>query len=115
MPIRIEGLTEIVIWLIIGVVAATVVFFFATIQRRINRKRYFETLDQARQRIRETVDSIFEKETDLESAVATVRSFRTKAERQALEEAFFRHTQTAGEIALTRKILVRMGRIREWI
>lgn len=115
MPIRIEGLTEIIIGLIIGVVAATVVFFLATIQRRINRRRYFETLDQARQRIKETVDPLFEKQTDLESAVAAVRTFRSKAERQALEEAFFRHTQTAGEIVLTRQILTRMGQVREWI
>src|SRR5258706_8427163 len=114
MPIRIEGLTQIIVWLIVGVVAATVVFFMATIQRRIGRRRYFEARDRARQRVRETVDPIFEKETDLESAVAIVNSFRSKAERQALEEAFFRHTHVAADLVISRRMFDRMGRIKSW-
>jgi HEAT repeat protein len=115
MPIRIEALTNIVIWLIIAVVAAITIFVLAIIQRRINRRRYFEALDRDRQRMRETVDSIFEKEPDLESAVSTVKTFRSKAERQALEEAFFRQTKVSIKIALTRQILTQTGQMREWI
>src|SRR2546428_9421361 len=100
MPIRIELLTEIIIWLIVGIIVATLVFVFTSIQRRVSRRRYFEALDLARVTVREKIDPLLKKEFNLESAKAIVQSLRSKAERQALAEYFFRRPTTEQEIVI---------------
>ncbi len=115
MPVRIEVLTAVVIWLIIAVVAVIVGIVLVTVQRRINRGRYFERLDRARQRAQELLEPFYQKKATLESIVASCRNYRSKAERQALEDVLFCHTKIQEELALTREVLRKLGWIREWI
>ncbi|OFW10766.1 MAG: hypothetical protein A3G20_01860 [Acidobacteria bacterium RIFCSPLOWO2_12_FULL_59_11] len=115
MPIRIEILIEIVVSVIVVIFVAAAGFILVVIQRRINRRRFFEELDWARERTEELVEPVYQNHSDWDAVINSFRDFRTKVGRQALEETLLRHAKVAEQLAVTRQIVQKMGWIQEWV
>jgi len=110
----IEDIITIVIWLILTVVALATGLALILLQRRVTRRRYFERLDEARQRVQEVLDPLYQTPTDPETAVASLGVLRSSVERRALEEALLRHARVPQDGALTRAIVKKLGWIDQW-
>ena len=118
MPFLIERIIAVVVVLIvIGLILGGGIAL-VTVQRRFTRARYFQQLDRARHRALEVVTPLYEtdgRDGQIDLALPTLRSFRSKLQRRALEEQLLAHTKSSQELTRTREILQRLGWIREWI
>ncbi len=115
MPLLIENIITTVYLLIVVGLVLTGGFVLVTIQRRITRRRYFQRLDRARQRAQELVEPLYEGGGNVDTAIASFRTFRSEVERRALEETLLWHTKVPEHLVLTREILQKVGWISEWV
>jgi len=114
MPLLIEDIIATVLWLIAVGLTITAGFVITAVQRRITRQRYFEQLDRARERALALVEPLFDGRGRLDTVFGALRSFRSKPERDALEQVLLWHTQSPEHLALTREIAQRLGWIQGW-
>jgi len=112
--VLIEDLISIVVYLIISVVVLVGGVALLSVQRRVTRRRYYQSLDEARRRVKELLDPIYEIPGDPEENVRSLRVLRSSAERRALEEDLLRRARIPGQLALTRDLVQRLGWIQEW-
>lgn len=110
----IEDIIAIIVWVILSVVALVGGMVLLSVQRRVTRRRYFEHLDEARHRVQELLDPLYENSSSAEAAVAALLVLRASEERRALEEAVFRHARVRKDLPLTREIAKRLGWIDRW-
>lgn len=114
MPFLIEDIVSTVTWLIIIGLSLSALFALVTIQRRITRHRYFQRLDYARSRVQELLEPFYQQNGNVEALVASLQAYRAGVERTALEDVLLRHTKVPEHLALTRRIVQKLGWIREW-
>ena len=118
MPFLIERIIAVVVVLIgIGLILGGGIAL-VTVQRRLTRASYFQKLDRERHRALEVVGPLYEtdgRDGRIDVALPTLRSFRSKLQRRALEEQLLAHTKSSQELARTREILQQLGWLREWI
>jgi HEAT repeat protein len=118
MPFLIENIITAVLWLIGFALVLTLTLVLVTIQRRLVRQLYFRELDQARARARREILRLYGRPeitaSDLDAALARFRTYASRVRRRALEEALLREAARAN-FELTRRIVVRLGWVDEWI
>ncbi|MGH9782966.1 MAG: HEAT repeat domain-containing protein [Terriglobia bacterium] len=110
----IEDIVTIVVWVILSVVALVAGMALLSVQRRVTRRRYFQHLDEARHRVQELLDPLYENSSSAEAAVAALQVLRRSEEQRALEEALLRHARVRNDLPLTREIAKRLGWIDQW-
>ena len=105
----IEEIISTVVWLILSIVVLVGGLGLLSVQRRVTRRRYFQSLDEARQRVKEVLDPIYENPGDPKTAAASLRVLRTSAERRALEEHLLRRGRIREQFPLTRDLILGLG------
>ena len=111
----IEEIISTVVWLILSIVVLVGGLGLLSVQRRVTRRRYFQSLDEARQRVKEVLDPIYENPGDPKTAVASLRVLRTPVERRALEEHLLRRGRDREQFPLTRDLILELGWIQDWV
>lgn len=110
----IEDLIAVVIGLILSVAVLIGGLALLSVQRRVTRRRYFRHLDEARHRVEELLEPLFQASDDPNEALAALRVLRTPVERRALEEAVLRHAKVREDFSVCREIAQKLGWIDEW-
>jgi HEAT repeat protein len=112
--VLIEDIIRIIVWVILSVVALVAGMALLSVQRRVTRRRYFQHLDEARHRVQELLDSLYQNSSSAEAAVAALQVLRTSQERRALEEAILGHARVRNDLPLTRELAQRLGWMDQW-
>ena len=113
----IEEIIRTVVFLILSVVVLAVGLALLSVQRRVTRQKYFRRLDEARRRVKEVLDAVYariDEKPDAAAAVASLRVFRTLAERRALEEDLLARASVRGQFPFTRDLIKHLGWIDDW-
>jgi len=112
--VLIEDIIAVVVGLILSVAVLVGGLALVSVQRRVTRRRYFQHLDEARGRVQELLEPLWQTADDPDEALAALRALRTAVDRRALGEAVLRHAKVREQLPICRAIAKKLGWIDEW-
>jgi HEAT repeat protein len=114
MPFLIEHITEVVLTIVIVVLLGTGALVALAIGRRQRRERYFERLDDLRQRYSPVVAATLNKKIEYKRGVEALQGISGLDRLYFLEQLLFEKPPTAAQIPLLRVLCQDLGLINVW-
>jgi hypothetical protein len=108
-----EDVTQLVLWLLLGLTWVNLVFLCFLFYRRLSRKRYFEAKDAAREHYRPMIAQFAAGDIAVEAAAAVLRNARTIPEQDAVRDALFAEAAPTDRERTT-ELLFALGMVEAW-
>lgn len=110
---NIENLLRIVLWVALSVLAVDLILVMFILRRRLSRWLYFNNKDAAMKRFAEPVRDFLSGKIAIEDLVATLRSARRRAERDAIRDLLLENLPGDNRKPIT-DVLFRLGFVEAW-
>jgi HEAT repeat protein len=114
MPFLIEHITEVVLTLVVIVLLGTGALVALAIGRRQRRERYFERLDDLRQRYGPVISALFSRKIEYERGLEALKGIVGLDRLYFLEQLMFERTPTAAQVPVARQLSEDLGLIKAW-
>jgi HEAT repeat protein len=114
MPVLIEHITEFVIAVLILVVLGTGALVAAAIARRQRRERYFQRIDDLRQRYKPVITAVLAQKLEYVRGVELLRGISGFDREYVLEQLCLEVHATGEEIPILRHLCEDLGLVRLW-
>lgn len=110
----IEHVTEVVFAIVMGVLLATGALAAIAIARRQRRERYFERIDDLRQRYSPVVEAVLSKKLDYERGKEALKSISGLDRMFVLEQLLLEKKPARGQIVVLRQLCEDLGLVKLW-
>ena len=114
MPFLIEHITEVVLSIVVIVLLGTGALVAMAIGRRQRREKYFERLDDLRQRYGPIVAAIFSKKIDYDRGLEALKGITGLDRLYFLEQLLFEKTPTPAQVPILNQLCEDVGLIKVW-
>jgi hypothetical protein len=114
MPFLIENIYEVVLAIIIFVLLGTAALVILTIARRQRRDKYFQRIDDLRQRYSPVIASILAQKTEYERGLEILRGISGLDRDYALEILCLENKPSPDQIPILRKLCEDLGLVKLW-
>jgi HEAT repeat protein len=114
MPFLIEHITEVVLTFVVMVLLGTGALVALAIGRRQRRERYFERLDDLRQRYRPVVAAVLNKKVDYAKGLEAMKSISGLDRLYFLEQLILERPPSAAQIPVARQLSEDLGLVKIW-
>jgi HEAT repeat protein len=114
MPFLIEHITEVVLTIVVMVLLGTGALVAMAIGRRQRRERYFERLDDMRQRYRPVVAALLGKKIDYEKGLDALKGIGGLDRLYFLEQLLLEKQPNAAQIPVARQLAEDLGLVKIW-
>jgi HEAT repeat protein len=114
VPFLIEHITEVVLTVVVLVLLGTGALVAMAIGRRQRRERYFERLDDLRQRYSPVVAATLNRKIEYERGLEALKGISGLDRLYFLELLFFEKTPSAAQIPILRQLCEDLGLVKNW-
>lgn len=114
MPFLIEHITEVVLTIVVVVLLGTGALVALAIGRRQRRERYFERLDDLRQRYSPVVEATLSKKIEYERGLEALKGVTGLDRLYFLEQLFFEKAPNAAQVPILRQLCQDLGLVEIW-
>lgn len=114
MPILIEHVTEVAFSILLVVLLATAVLVALAMTRRQRREKYFQRLDDLRQRYGPVIAALLTRRLDYERGLATLRSISGLDREFVLERLCLEKKPTPAQVPVLRQLCDDLGLVKVW-
>lgn len=114
MPFLIEHITEVVLTIVMMVLLGTGALVALAIGRRQRRERFFERLDDLRQRYSPVVAATLNRKIEYERGLEALKGISGLDRLYFLEQLFFEKTPSAAQIPILRQLCEDLGLVQNW-
>jgi HEAT repeat protein len=114
MPFLIEHITEVVLTFVVMVLLGTGALVALAIGRRQRRDRYFERLDDLRQRYRPVVSAVLSKKVDYAKGLEALKGISGLDRLYFLEQLLLENPPSAAQIPVARQLAEDLGLVKIW-
>lgn len=114
MPILIEHITELVFMGLLAVLLANGALVALAITRRQRREKYFERIDDLRQRYGPVIVGVLARKIDYQRGLTLLRDITGLDRDFVLEQLLMSRTPTPGQVPILRQLAEDLGLVRVW-
>jgi HEAT repeat protein len=114
MPFLIEHIFEVVLTIVIVVLLGAGSLVVATIARRQRREKYFQRIDELRQRYAPVIAAVLAQKLEYERALAVLKGISGLDREQVLEQLLLEKKPTADQVPILRRLSEDLGLVRLW-
>jgi HEAT repeat protein len=114
MPFLIEHITEVVIAIVILVMLGTGALVAITIGRRQRRERYFQRIDDLRQRYGPVIASVLTQKLEYERGLEVLKGIMGLDRNFVLEQLCLERRPTPEQVPILRRLCEDLGLVRIW-
>jgi HEAT repeat protein len=114
MPFLIEHITEVVLTIVVMVLLGTGALVALAIGRRQRRERYFERLDDVRQRFGPVVSALYGRTIDYDRGVEALKGIGGLDRLYFLEQLLFEKLPTPAQVPVAYQLSEDLGLVKVW-
>jgi HEAT repeat protein len=114
MPFLIEHITEVVVTILFLVLLGTGALMVATIARRQRRDKYFQRIDDLRQRYSPVITSLLAQKLEYERGLAVLKGISGRDRIFVLEQLCLEKRPTLDQVPILRRLCEDLGLVKVW-